>query len=156
MKYLVYVVSIFILLCFDFVWLGGIIPIWIFLTGVIILLNLNQINYVLTKILSKEIKKIIFYFFVYTIYILVIKLFSDSFDFEYAVGMISIVSFITFILVGYKLNTKDLILVVGFSILFHGLFVIGQVLGYSWAWDFVSSLMSSKESISKGTTDLSK
>ena len=154
MKYLVYVVSIFILLCFDFVWLGGIIPVWIFLTGLIILLNLGQLKIFLSKILSKDIKKIIFSFFIYTFYIFILKLFSDSFDFQYAIGIISTVSFITFILVGYKLNTKDLLLVVGFSILFHGLFVIGQVFGYSWAWDFVSILMSSKESISKNTTDL--
>lgn len=154
MKHLIYLVSVFILLCFDFVWIGGIIPVWIFLTGLIISLNLGQLNTILSKILSKEIKKIIFYFFIYTFYIFIIKLFSDSFDFEYAVGIISVVSFITFLLVGYNLNTKDLLLVVSFSILMHSIFVIGQALGYSWAWDFVISLMSSKESISKATTDL--
>ena len=154
MKHLVYIVSIFILLCFDFVWLGGIIPIWIFLTGVIILLNLYQINYVLTKILSKEVKKIIFYFFLYTIYILTIKLFSDLFDFQYAVGIISLVSFIMFIIIGYNVKTKELLLVVCFSILIHGLFSIGQVLGYPWAWNFVDSLMSNKDSLSIYTSDV--
>ena len=154
MKHLVYIVSIFILLCFDFVWLGGIIPIWIFLTGVIILLNLYQINYVLTKILSKEVKKIIFYFFLYTIYILTIKLFSDLFDFQYAVGIISLVSFIMFIIIGYNVKTKELLLVVCFSILIHGFILNWTSIRLSWAWNFVDSLMSNKDSLSIYTSDV--
>ena len=153
MKRLIYLVSIFIILCYDYVWLGGIIPVWIFLTGLIILLNLRQLNTFLYKIFFKDTKRIIISFFIYSIYIFIIKVFSDSFDFQYAVSLISVVSFIVFMYVGYNIKTKDLLFATSFSVLLHGVFVIGQILGYSWAWDFVSNLMSSKETVMKTTTD---
>ena len=117
-------------------------------------MNFNKLRLFISKIYSIGVKRIINCFFLFSIYVLSVKLLSNSFDLEYAVGIFSVISFITFMLIGYSIKTKDLLLVVCFSVLTHGVFVIGQVIGYDWAWDFVSTLMRSKDLITKSTTEL--
>ena len=156
MKSIISKFSIVVILCFDYYWIFGVVPFWlicIFLTFLLGYFRNTQL--IFSKSLLNETSTISFTWLLFSIYVFGRKLISVSgFDAEYALNILVVLSVLVAFQIGYRMKTRTFIYLTGISVFIHGIFVIGQVLGQPWAWDFASKIMTSKEVITKTTSGI--
>jgi hypothetical protein len=154
MRELIYQLLIIVILCFDYYWIAGVIPFWLICTFLAFLIgNFGKKQHFFSKKVLNETSGIMLTWLVFSIYVFIRKMIDSSgFEAQYSLNFLVISSVAVFFQIGYKIKTKTLMYVVGGSILLHGIFVVGQILGQPWAWDFASKLMASKEIITKTTS----